>query len=585
MAAALTVDLLTNDREAPVVPQIDVDGPQLVTSSPDAVLEALGDTAPESVEQIDVNAAVTESSEAGSGAFIPVDDRSDGGAAVGGATEASDGAEVVYPWTVEATGFAPEAPQPFAGTSFTSRFIDACSSGAAGCPFGVGGTVLSPGVSAGDFHIYGLTSVPDDSWDCRPVVVGDGAYPVLIVANQPARMQIKYYPVGQPALSQTAVLDLTDPGTPASQQFQAAVARGETPPAAGVHHCWVLRAQPGDSRYQVDVEGTGLEGDTDSYSSVVEVGGTRPPVWISARSDWELLIGVPVTSQPQQRSVVRVLYRNEELSCSDIEAATLADASTVVKVPSFGGYRYRDDIAEVIGTHDPAYDAYEYWSVSLQEGYGYLLCVWWVSTPGSDSFNPNSIVVDEREQRRIVAPDRYRPQVATIRFSAADLVGMTYTVKGQSTCREYPDGELIPSVVMRRGQSRADLVPVCSFDGVVQPSAVYLDIYYDAGEGPVAASDVLRVWIPTPPRPRCANPSQDPRGCWTGSWTVNVDGHFVEFAIHYGTGEDVTEEVTLSGFDDCNTGGVMTASGTDDVSRGTPSGGCASWLIGSPAGF
>jgi hypothetical protein len=584
VAAVFAVDALTSDAGISVVPSLAIDGSPLVASSSDPLLAVLGDTPPESLGEIPIDVGSGDGGSAGSGAFVPVDDTSGGADEGSGATGGSDGAGAVYPWDVEGTGFAPEPPQPYAGAGFSSRFVDACSGGTAGCPFGVGGTVLAPGAAPGDYHIYGMTSVPDNLWDCRPVVVGEGAFPVLVVANQPSRMEIRYHPVGQEALSQTVVVDLTDPAGPAARDFQAAVARGETPPTAGVHHCWVLHAQAGDSQYQVKVEGTGLEGDLDTFSGVVEVGGTRPPVWISSRSDWELVVGVPVTSAPEQRSVVHVLYRSEGLSCSDIEATTLADASSVVSAPSFGGYQYREDIAEVIGTYDPAYDAYEYWSVSLQEGYGYLLCVWWVSTPGSDSFNSNFIGVDEREQRRIVAPDRYRPQVVTLWFTARRLIaGRPYIVESPSFCKEYPDWFHMPDEdVWERGQSRTMLYSVCSLRGLEQPASVFLKIYH---RNPAFREpEPIRMWIPTPATPRCRSASSDPGPWCTGTWTLSRDSYIVKFGVHYDPGEDVTNEVTLSGFADCNTGGVISIH-EPGADRGTPSGGCFSWLIGNPSPF
>ena len=580
VAAAVAVDGLTNDAGMPVVPSIVLDGSPLVVSSPDPLLAALGDASPESLESLPFDPGWAEDGLLGSGAFVPVDDTSSGALDVGDATGVSAGGEVAYPWEVEGTGFAPEPPQPYAGAGFTARFIDACADATPGCPFGVGGTVLAPGGSTGDFDIYSMSSVRDNLWQCRPVVVGDGAYPVLLVANQPARLEISYYPVGSPSLAQTVVVDLTDPEGSAHRDFQAAVARGETPPAAGVHHCWVLRAQAGDSLYQVEVQGSGLGGDVDTFSGVLEVGGARPPVWISARSEWELLIGIPVTSEPEQRSVVRVLYRSEGLSCSDIEGTALAGASTVVAAPSFGSYRYREHIVEVVGTYDPAYDAHEYWSVSLQEGYGYLLCVWWVSTPDSSSFEPESVQVDEREQRRIVAPDRYRPQVVTGWFTAARLVaGSPYTVEGSPLCSEYPDWAQIPGRdVVEQGERYPMIGAVCSLVGVVQPEYVILKIYHRNPAFRDAES--IRVWIPFAASPRCPEAAFDT----CRLWTVNVNGHLVDFWVFYGTGEDVTNEVTLSGFADCTSGGVIWIH-EPDADRGTPSGGCWWWLIGNPTPF
>ncbi len=576
VTAAFAVDGLTSDAGMPVVPAIAVDGAPLATDSPDSAVVTIDEVAgePSSVEPIPIDSG--SPGRGGSGAFVPV------GAPP--AVPVSDDSGAALPWMVEGTALAPEPPRPFADAEFTTRFIDACSDGAAGCPFGVGGTVLAPGASPGDFDIYSVSSLPDSLWKCRPSLVGDGAYPVLVVANQPARLDITYYPVGRPASAQSVVIE-ADPGGPAFREFRAAAERGETPLEGGVHHCWTLHAQPGDSFYQVEVLGIGFEGGTDTFSTVVDVGGTRPPVWISARSDWELLIGVPVTSEPEQRSVVRALYRSEGLSCSDIEAATLADPSTVVAAPSFGGYRYREDIGEVIGTHDPAYDAYEYWSVSLEEGYGYLLCVWWVSTADSLAFNPNSITVDEREQRRIVAPDRYRPMVVTLWFTARRLVaGRPYTVEGPSLCREYPDWFQMPDEdVWEFGQSRSMLYPVCTLQGLEQPASVFLQIYH---RNPAFREDEpIRMWIPTPATPRCSETSSDPGPWCTGTWTLSRDSYSVKFGVHYAPGEDVANEVTLSGFDDCNAGGVISMGEAGATDRGTPSGGCASWLIGHPGPF
>ena len=589
VAAAFAVDGLTSDAALSLVPSIAIDGTPLVVGSPDLSLVVPDDAGADlsSLEPIPIDSGSAERRGSGSGAFVPVDDAS-GGLEVGGVTGVSGETEAAYPWEVEGTGLAPEAPQPFAGAGFSTRFIDACVGATAGCPFGIGGTVLAPGGSPGDFDIYSMSTIPDNVWRCRPGLVGDGAYPVLVVANQPARLEITYHPVGQPALARSVVVE-ADPAGPAYRDYQAAVERGETPVAGGVHHCWVLRAQAGDSFYQVEVRGTGLESDVDTLSAVVDVGGTRPPVWISARSDWELLIGVPVTSEPEQRSVVRVLYRSEGLSCSDIEAATLADASTVVAAPSFGGYQYREDVAEVIGTHDPAFDAYEYWSVSLQEGSGYLLCVWWVSTPGSSSFNPNAIAVDEREQRRIVAPDRYRVQVTTLGFSADrhPIGAWTIEVGVPEVCPEHP-GPRIPFSSLRRGEASAMIQVVCGFTGVSLPPYVILEV--DAPRPGPQAHEV--VWVPLAPTPRCAadDTATTDDLLWSAQdlcrvWSVEVDGISVEFWVQYRRGEAVTNEVTLSGFADCTSGGVISIQDPGVTDRGTPSGGCGSWLIGHPVPF
>ena len=598
VAAAFAVDAITGEPALPEVPPVADDGSPLVVTSPGAVLAVLQEARAglTSIEPIPLDTEVADEPPSGSGVLVPVDDPTTGGGVeVGAATGIGGEEEVAYPWEVEATGLAPEPPSPFSGAGFGGRFLDSCAEGATECPFGVGGTVLPPGGSVGEFYLYGVSSLPENWWQCHPVLVGDGAFPVMVLGNKPARMEITYFRVGFPTEPHSVQVDLTDTEGLAYREFQAAVARGEWPPVDGVQHCWVLRAQVGASRYQVDVRATSYDGERSTWSEVVEVGGDRPPVSIAARSESELLITVPVTRKPQQRSLVRVLYRSQGLSCGDIEAETLAGESGVVEGPSFGGFRYREDVTELIGTYDPDYEAREYWSVNLQEGYGYLVCVWWLSTPGGGTtFNPDSFEVDEREQRRVVAPDRYRVQVTTLGFTAGGLTILpgNYRVDMPDACRyrtpNIPDTsiELHPGArPMDADDSYVIVNVVCDLAGVSRPDSVLLTIHAPSGSERSIA-------IPTRAAPRCDAPGSevddsllfvDQDLCRL--YVLRIDGNLIEFWVQYRRGEDVTNEVTLSGFADCNSVGVISLHESGTLDRGTPSGGCGSWLIGDPVPF
>ena len=121
---------------------------------------------------------------------------------------------------------------------------------------------------------------------------------------------------------------------------------------------------------------------------------------------------------------------------------------------------------------------------------------------------------------------------------------------------------------------------VCDFAGVVQHD-VELNV-----KG-------ARLSIPIKASPQCDGDRVDPDGSLRlglqdlcRRYDVQMtDGNHLAFWVQYIRGEDVTHEVTLSGFADCNSGGVISIHEAGALDRGTPSGGCGSWLIGNPLPF
>lgn len=407
----------------------------------------------------------------------------------------------------------------FSGVDFTDllfgldefpflRFVDFCADTPEdeACPFGMGGTVLAPFdhdlAPVGPFDLRdSVYTTRAGWWTCAvPSSLRDTEYFLLLSATHPARLEISWEATDGSGLAGSTVIDYTDHGHRVFTDFLAVLAETGAPPATGVHHCFVLPADRAQRTYRIDVAATSFTGETDteSYTLLTDEQRRRPPITVAPLSDYEVTIAVPVIGEPLQRSLVRVILPDEVdadtgymPSCTDIEDDVLENRRNDV-VPwapgtPYSAYRGREDIGREIveavdWRYDPAYDAYEFWTLNLQEGTTYRLCVWWMGSDGIRSFDPPSAAVRDRESRWITTPDRLRAEIRVGAIGAptnADVPVAAFRISG-SGCPTID----LPTVGLARdtGIAYTGGLPLCDFRGYAQPATTEIRVAFPDGD-------------------------------------------------------------------------------------------------------
>lgn len=411
----------------------------------------------------------------------------DGGTASGGGSAGGEGASGASPAEVGAAvlGGSPSTPERYA-----SRFVDLCADnpGSTLCPTGIGGTVLVPfegDVDFGTFDVFGIYSTPSPFWRCElPAALEANEYPVLVNATHPARIEIEYHPVGDPTDSHTVVVDLTDPEGEAYQQFSVYFGAHGVGPAEGVHHCFVLQAVPGQWSYEVTAAATSFTGDIDTMTSRVDFHPTRPAVIVTPQADDPLkaVIGVPVSVDPEEYAVVRMLRVSDGRSCADIEDDMLSgDSSAVVPAPGYGWHEARTSWSDTFVPAPPGWAADVYdldaWYVQLEESTDYQLCVWWLQTPDR-SFDPAYMSVTERESRLISTPDFMHTAIEVEGVHAGNdpLAAESVSIYVPNGCnpRAFTPAEFrVPTIPVDANYSQFFLDGpqlLCEYPGISQPA-------------------------------------------------------------------------------------------------------------------
>jgi len=430
-------------------------------------------------------------SDAGSGDGGPAGDGESGEVpAVPAEGEPRPGGDRGYPWEVEdLLGFSiidllfDDLGFPFL------RFLDFCADhpDTEGCPPGTGGTVLAPfddPLAVGEFRLRSpLYSTHMGWWTCEaPSGLRPNEYFVLLSANHPARIEIDYYPSDNPAAVESVVVDLTNPSDRFFTDFVAEVRETGSPPASGVHHCFILEAAQRAQAYTVEARATSFIGETDSrtLSFRSQERRDRPPVLLPPLSDYEATLVVPIKSEARQRSVVRLITSDEGLSCSDIEDSSVIDRERRDVVPGdpgppYSGFHSTERIGDEIldasyWRYDPAYDTYAYWTLGLEEGNSYVACIWWVESTDR-SYEPAHTGIVERVTRYITTPDRLRAQIRVAAIQAPsdrDVAGGSFSITGRNHCPtlELPTGD----VDRGTGVGYIGGLPLCDYFGFRQPA-------------------------------------------------------------------------------------------------------------------
>lgn len=483
IGGALVADALRSDTPAPALPEavgevVPVLAGEVIDPGSDEVL-----VVPEAglAETVVIGEyAAVETSGGGGGPAAPA---SPEGAAPSGAGDDGRG----YPWEVaDLVGLSPVELLFGSGDSERFRFLDFCADAGddPSCPSGVGGTVLVPfggeEGAIGEFDVRNsLYTARADWWDCSPPSgLRATDYFLLISATHPARMEIEYYPVDDPEAIETVVLDYTAETHRVFTDFLATVAETGGPPVSGVHYCFVLGAERRQRTYVIDARATSFTGETDELlgaTFTTDELRRRPPITVAPLSDYEATIAVPVTSDPYQHSIVRLIPEGEERTCTSIEDDVLSgdrpyvlgDGITLPGGRTWGREGMGDGIVDADDwRYDPAYDTYEFWRVYLEEGSHYQLCVWWVGS-GGRSFDPEFTRVEDREFRAISTPDRLRASLRILGVAAPTRSGVTansYWLYGHGCSVTLPTSDLSADT----GLSFSGGLPFCDFRGTVQ---------------------------------------------------------------------------------------------------------------------
>ncbi|HSM01814.1 MAG TPA: hypothetical protein VK960_05130 [Acidimicrobiia bacterium] len=404
-----------------------------------------------------------------------------------------------YPWDVtELEAPIEEMLFPDLGFSFL-RWLDFCADnpGADGCPSGVGGTILMPvddHLAVGEFRLRNqLYTSRQGWWSCSPPAdLGEDDYFLMLVANHPARMEIDYYPIDEPAAVQSVVVDHTSATDPEFANFLATVMDTGFPPGTGVHHCFVLHGDARARPYTIEVHATSFTGEVaaDDYGFTTHDRRGRPPVTIAPVNGYEATVIVPVRSDPRSSSLLRLIPQDEAADCTSIEDAVLnrERRDVVPEEPGrpYSGYSGREEIeAELLASadwlYDSSYDANEIWTLSLREGTAYQMCIWWLQTAGTRSFDPASASVVERESQWIATPDRLRVaiEVAGILAPSSQGVGPeSFVIRARSHCRwlQLPLERIEAGDAAFLGGLR-----FCDFGGYSQPDVTEIEVEFTDG--------------------------------------------------------------------------------------------------------
>lgn len=387
-----------------------------------------------------------------------------------------------------------------------ARFLDFCADHGddAVCPPGVGGTVLADYDGPGDpgvFSIQDSLYIPGtwercpDRPDLRP-----GQYPLMIMANQPSRMTITYRPSdGSGSETGVAIVDTSvAPHPELGRWLDLMLTTGG--PAYGrdqVHHCFVLDGGRAQRSFTLEVTATSITGETDtarlSFLTSEERG--RPPVTVAPLAGYKVTVAMPVQGDGEHYTVLRAIEASEGLSCTDIESAAIGSRlgfgggrEWVVPLPETGyrigsGYSGDESMGEEIVSapdwpYDPAYDTYQFWSLNLREGRGYLICMWWMRSP-TRSFDASTVA--ERESRWVITPDRRVTRIEVQSVWAPTARGVDADSIRVSGC----DGSrTVPAAYIERGgiwHVPRDARLVCDYQGYAQPDVTVLEFETTSG--------------------------------------------------------------------------------------------------------
>lgn len=397
------------------------------------------------------------------------------------------------------------------------RFLDFCADASdESCPLGFGATVLGTfggGGDPGPFMLAEQLYPASVSWlRCDPGRLRTIETMLMVFTTHPALVEVTYYPVDDPAATQTVVVDTSDASHSEHVRFLTTLidTGGPTTGRDRVQNCFVLTGEEASRRYLITAVATSYTGETatDTYSYTTPERRDRPPVVIAPLSDYEANVVIPVQGDGQHTSVLRVIDATEESPrCDEIERASVFVSGEgarrdVVPLPAAGfapysGYGGAEDIGEEIISrgdwpYDPAYDTYQFWNLNLREGRNYLVCIWWVRSP-SRSFDAATVV--EREAQWLSTPDRVTTRISLLGVRPPDAGVTANSIVINAPCvfvYLLPDRDLGRDDAVT--YSAADAPVVCDYQGYVQPDVTTLRLH--VGDGPE-----FEFAIPTPNRP------------------------------------------------------------------------------------
>ena len=380
--------------------------------------------------------------------------------------------------------------------SYSIRFRDLCAVApvAAGCPLGIGGTILPLGDPVyPPFELLAISDTFTEEWGCE-AFTGSGQHLIGIAANHPARIEIRYWPADAPAEVRTTVVDNSEPDSRTLIRFLEMYASPTPPLSSVVSHCAFLDIELGGA-YVVEAHATSFTGEVDDLTVRLDVPLRRPPVILIPRGNYQLRVGVPVSSEPRLVSKVRLLEDSSGESCFDLTTDTLL-RDELATPPATGRFERRDETygdRMIRSPYDLSYDNLDLWTFDLKEGSYYFMCVWWLRSP-DDSTAPGEVV--EVEQRLIATPNMQRTVVSAF-FMFADADGPaiepdSYHVWADGPC-ESPRSFAIPTIRIEEGTATwgGDPTELCVHTGVEGPSTTRIHVELPSGE-------VKNFFIPTP---------------------------------------------------------------------------------------
>lgn len=517
VAGGVFADALTSEEVPPVIPDVTNEVVPVVPLTPVALpdLPSLNDPALPS-RAVEV-AAELRPVEGGGGGVDPdfgePDEPPDGAAAPGDPVPPGGGGEPPpdpgFDFTIETNLFV-DLMVELPDDDPVYRFFDFCADAddEADCPVGIGATVLidydGPG-EPGTFEIAEtLYATRSGWWRCAETErLRPGEYLLMVVANQPSRMEISWHPADEPTEVSSTVVDTSVVSSPElGRWLELMTTTGG--PATGQgrpQHCFVLDGGRASRRLVVTATATSITGETDteSFTFTTSENRRRPPVTVAPRSDYNATVAMPVPGDGFHSTILRVITQGEGLGCSDIERAAVFDGTRYeVLTPEPGhspgrwsGWTGAEEMGEIVNSddwpYDPAYDTYNFWDLHLAEGRAYLVCMWWVRSP-SRSFDEATVV--DRESRWLITPDRTttRIRVASVRAASGGLTAGAIEVWGGCLGIELPSVELGPNEVLTVPVAEG---VICDFGGYEQPDLTTVNVR-------TAGGDMFAFAVPTP---------------------------------------------------------------------------------------
>jgi hypothetical protein len=368
---------------------------------------------------------------------------------------------------------------------YSLRFHDLCADNPAstGCPIGIGGTILPLGGGMyPEFEILSLNGGPN-FWECSGSIAVEGEYVIMYTASHPARIEVSYWDTDRPAEVRTAVVDESDPEGDRVRSF---IEYFESPAATDYpqYHCMRIEIDPGVTAYTLEAHATSFTGEVDDLTQVIDIPLQRPPVILVPRTDYQLRVGVPVSSEPRLTSQVRLheLWTTPEVPCYDRTAESLS-ADELVTPPASGRFERRDDTygeRSIRSPFDPSYDSLDLWTFDLQSSGNYVMCIWWLQSP-EGSVDPADAEIVEVESRLIQTPDMLRTTIsAFFMFAASDgpnIDAGSYRVTVEGPC-ESPGEVAVPPIPVEAGTATwdGDEVVLCQHNGLEGPASTRMHV-------------------------------------------------------------------------------------------------------------